>query len=82
MARKQIGPVLEEISNEMADQVKIAKHNIEYERLDPNSQKQFEFLLCYYLKMVISKATKVEQLLSNIVTDQRKYLNLNLKSLQ
>ena len=28
---KQIGPVLEEISNEMADQIIIAKHNIDKE---------------------------------------------------
>ena len=32
---KQIGPTLEEISNEMSDQVIIAKHNIDNE---PNNQ--------------------------------------------
>ena len=35
---KQIGPVLEEISNEMADQVTIAKHNIDNE---PNTPTKF-----------------------------------------
>ena len=33
---KQIGPVLEEISDEMKDQVVIAKHNIDQE---PNTYK-------------------------------------------
>ena len=35
---KQIGPVLEEISDEMADQVTIAKHNIDNE---PNTPTKF-----------------------------------------
>ena len=35
---KQIGPVLEEISNEMKDQVVIAKHNIDEE---PNSPTKY-----------------------------------------
>ena len=35
---KQIGPVLEEISNEMADQVTIAKHNIDNE---PNTPTKY-----------------------------------------
>ena len=35
---KQIGPVLEEISNEMKDQVVIAKHNIDQE---PNTPTKY-----------------------------------------
>ena len=35
---KQIGPVLEEISNEMSDEVIIAKHNIDNE---PNTPTKF-----------------------------------------
>ena len=35
---KQIGPVLEEISNEMKDQIVIAKHNIDEE---PNSPTKY-----------------------------------------
>tara|TARA_Y100001970_G_C14240563_1_gene864662 strand:- start:1229 stop:1549 length:321 start_codon:yes stop_codon:yes gene_type:complete len=35
---KQIGPVLEEISNEMSDQVTIAKHNIDNE---PNTPTKY-----------------------------------------
>jgi thioredoxin 1 len=35
---KQIGPVLEEISNEMADEVTIAKHNIDNE---PNTPTKY-----------------------------------------
>jgi len=35
---KQIGPILEEISDEMADQVIIAKHNIDNE---PNSPTKY-----------------------------------------
>ena len=35
---KQIGPVLEEISNEMSDKVTIAKHNIDNE---PNTPTKF-----------------------------------------
>ena len=35
---KQIGPTLEEISNEMADQVIIAKHNIDNE---PNTPTKY-----------------------------------------
>ena len=35
---KQIGPALEEISNEMSDQVIIAKHNIDNE---PNTHTKF-----------------------------------------
>jgi len=35
---KQIGPVLEEISNEMVDQVTIAKHNIDN---DPNTPVKY-----------------------------------------
>ena len=35
---KQIGPVLEEISNEMKDQVLIAKHNIDQE---PNTPTKY-----------------------------------------
>ena len=35
---KQIGPTLEEISNEMSDQVTIAKHNIDNE---PNTPTKF-----------------------------------------
>ena len=35
---KQIGPTLEEISNEMADQITIAKHNIDNE---PNTPTKY-----------------------------------------
>ena len=35
---KQIGPVLEEISNEMTDQITIAKHNIDNE---PNTPTKY-----------------------------------------
>ena len=35
---KQIGPVLEEISNEMADQITITKHNIDNE---PNTPTKY-----------------------------------------
>ena len=35
---KQIGPVLEEISNEMVDQITIAKHNIDNE---PNTPTKY-----------------------------------------
>ena len=35
---KQIAPVLEEISNEMVDQVVVAKHNID---LEPNTPTKF-----------------------------------------
>ena len=35
---KQIGPVLEEISNEMVDQVTVAKHNIDNE---PNTPTKY-----------------------------------------
>ena len=35
---KQIGPVLEEISNEMSDQLSIAKHNIDEE---PNTPTKY-----------------------------------------
>ena len=35
---KQIGPLLEEISNEMADQITIAKHNIDNE---PNTPTKY-----------------------------------------
>ena len=36
---KQIGPVLEEISNEMSNEVVIAKHNIDQE---PNTQQNMD----------------------------------------
>ena len=32
---KQIGPVLEEISNEMSDEITVAKHNIDNEPITP-----------------------------------------------
>ena len=35
---KQIGPILEEISNEMSDQIIIAKHNIDEQ---PNQPTKF-----------------------------------------
>jgi len=35
---KQVGPILEEISNEMAEEVIIAKHNID---LEPNTPTKF-----------------------------------------
>jgi thioredoxin 1 len=48
---KQIGPTLEEISDEMADKVIIAKHNIDNEPNTPTKYELEEFLRCYYLKM-------------------------------
>ena len=48
---KQIGPTLEEISDEMKDQVIIAKHNIDNEPNTPTNMELEEFLQCYCLKM-------------------------------
>ena len=47
---KQIGPALEEISDEMKDKVVIAKHNIDEQ---PNTPLNMEYEVsrrCYYLK--------------------------------
>ena len=66
---KQIGPVLEEISNEMADQVTIAKHNIDNE---PNTPTKFGIRgipTMLLFKDGDLKATKVRATTkSNIVT--------------
>ena len=56
---KQIGPILEEISNEMSNEVIVAKHNIDEHPNQPTKWSSEAFLLCYYLKMENLKATKV-----------------------
>ena len=48
---KQIGPALEEISDEMKDQVVIAKHNIDQEPNIPTKYGIKGIPLCYYLKV-------------------------------
>jgi thioredoxin 1 len=55
---KQIGPVLEEISNEMKDEVIIAKHNIDENLTHPLSTELKAYPLCCYLKVVSSKLRK------------------------
>ena len=48
---KQIGPVLEEISNEMSKEVVIAKHNIDQEPILQLSMELEEFQQCFYLRL-------------------------------
>ncbi len=66
---KQIGPVLEEISNEMRDQVIIAKHNIDQEPNTPTKYGIKGIPTMLLFKGGELKATKVGATTkSNIVT--------------
>jgi thioredoxin 1 len=56
---KQIGPVLEEISDEMKDQVVIAKHNIDEEPNTPTKYGVRGFTTMLLFKEGQLKATKV-----------------------
>jgi len=56
---KQIGPVLEEISNEMADQITIAKHNIDNEPNTPTKYGVRGIPTMLLFKNGSLKATKV-----------------------
>ena len=71
---KQISPVLEEISEELKNDVVIAKHNIDNEPNIPVNTVLEVYPLCYYLKMVSSKPQKLVLYKVNIVSDKRKYL--------
>ena len=48
---KQIGPILEEISNEMENQVVVAKHNSTNIPTNLQSMAYVVFQQCYFLKM-------------------------------
>ena len=48
---KQIAPTLEEISNEMANDVVIAKHNIDNEPNLPQNTESEEFLPCFFFQV-------------------------------
>ena len=66
---KQIGPVLEEISDEMSDQVVIAKHNIDQEPNTPTKYGIKGIPTMLLFKGGELKATKVgASTKSNIVT--------------
>ena len=47
---KQIAPTLEEISNEMSDEVVIAKHNIDMSLIHQPSMVFVAYLQCYFLR--------------------------------
>ena len=47
---KQIGPILEEISDEMKDQLVIAKHNIDQEPNTPTKYGIRGSQQCFYLR--------------------------------
>ena len=55
---KQIGPVLEEISDEMKEQIVIAKHNIDQEPNTPTKYGIEEFQQCFFLKKVSLRPRK------------------------
>ena len=63
---KQIGPILEEISDEMKDQLVIAKHNIDQEPNTPTKYGIRGIPTMLLFKDGQLKATKIEQLLSQI----------------
>ena len=66
---KQIGPVLEEISNEMTDQITIAKHNIDNEPNTPTKYGVRGIPTMLLFKNGLLKATKVGSTTkSNIVS--------------
>ena len=66
---KQIGPTLEEISNEMADQITVAKHNIDNEPNTPTKYGIKGIPTMLLFKGGELKATKVGATTkSNIVT--------------
>ena len=76
---KQIGPVLEEISNEMANQITIAKHNIDNEPNTPTKYGIRGIPTMLLFKNGELKATKVGATTkSNIVPGSKKIFNLDL----
>ena len=64
---KQIGPALEEISDEMKDQVVIAKHNIDQEPNTPTKYGIKGIPTMLLLKVVSSRQPKQEQLQNQIL---------------
>ena len=66
---KQIGPVLEEISNEMSDEITVAKHNIDNEPNTPTKYGIRGIPTMLFFKGGELKATKVGSTTkSNIVS--------------
>tara|TARA_B100001121_G_C18188785_1_gene389183 strand:- start:164 stop:484 length:321 start_codon:yes stop_codon:yes gene_type:complete len=66
---KQIGPVLEEISNEMSDKVVIAKHNIDQEPNTPTKYGIRGIPTMLLFKGGELKATKVGATTKNNILD-------------
>ena len=72
---KQIGPTLEEISDEMADQVSIAKHNIDNE---PNTPTKYGVRGIPFMLLVVDGEVKNTKVGMTNKTELKKFINENL----